>query len=388
MRFPSTASALLFIASYVNVREAYAEATAVATDADQAIDYTQIDLTELSNDELVAICTDRGFELVFELDDATEEPLEYSHEDYVDAARECLKLEMEMESFYDENPDMLKEMEQERERMLKEQEELEQKLKEAQGKLDTEKAKKTSGGNVFVKKAEQEKEEKTGEDETVAPPPETSKKENQKDELTSDDEVIDLDDDIMNKVIEESQKTKAEQSVDDMEEEPSEAKNAAPASISSSTATDDGLIIEFKEVYAEFCAKVKQDFETIANIVVPKPLRGPLKDGLNKGYTIAKDASSKILVKVKSHGLYEKVKEDAIRIFDIIIPQSARGPLREGLKTGVKMAKDGAIKGADMAKRYGSALLEKGMATYKKIQQEQEERKRREQQEAAEGTNS
>lgn len=388
MRFPSAASALLFIASYVNVRETYAEATAVATDADQAIDYTRIDLTKLSNDELVAICTDRGFELVFELDDATEEPLEYSHEDYVDAARECLKLEMEMEAFYGENPDMLKEMEQERERMLKEQEELEQKLKEAQGKLDTEKAKKTSGGNAFVKKAEQEKEEKTGEDETVAPPPETSKKENQKDELTSDDEVIDLDDDIMNEVIEESQKEKAEQSVDDTEEEPSEAQNDAPASISSATATDNGLIIEFKEVYAEFCAKVKQDFETIANIVVPKPLRGPLKDGLNKAYTIAKDASSKILVKVKASGLYEKVKEDAIRIFDIIVPQSARGPLREGLKTGVKMAKDGAIKGADMAKRYGSALLEKGMATYKKIQQEQEERKRREQQEAAGGNTS
>ena len=389
MRFPSAASALLFIASYVNVREAYAEATTtVATDADQAIDYTQIDLTELSNDELVAICTDRGFELVFELDDATEEPLEYSHEDYVGAARECLKLEMEMEKFYDENPDMLKEMEQERERMLREQEELEQKLKEAQGKLNTEKAKKTPDGNAFVKKAEQGGEEKTDEDETEAPPPETSKKDNQKGELTSDDEVIDLDNDIMNEVIEESQKEKAEQSVDDREEEPSEAQTDAPTSISSATATDDGLIIEFKEVYAEFCAKVKQDFETIANIVVPKPLRGPLKEGLNKGYTIAKDASSKILVKVTSSGLYEKVKGDAIRIFDIIVPQSAREPLREGIKTGVKMAKDGAIKGADMAKRYGSALLEKGMATYKKIQQEQEERKRREQQEAAEGTTS
>ena len=387
MRFPSAGSALLLIASYINVRETYAEAAAVATDADQAIDYTQIDLTELSNDELVAICTDRGFELVFELDDATEEPLEYSHEDYVDAARECLKLEAEMEFFYDENPDMLKEMEEERERMMKEQEELERKLKEAQEKLDTEKAKRTLDGNAFVKKAEQEEEEKTDEDETDAPPrPDTSKKINQKVEMSSDDEIIDLDDDIMNEVIEESQKEKAEQSVDDMKEDPSEAQNDTPTSISS--ATDDGLIIEFKEVYAEFCAKVKQDFETIANIVVPKPLRGPLKDGLNKGYTIAKDVSIEIFVKVKSSGLYTKVKEDAIRIFDILVPQSARGPLREGVKTSVKMAKDGAIKGADLAKRYGSALLEKGMTTYKKIQQEQEERKRREQQEAAEGATS
>uniref|UniRef100_A0A7S0FH67 Uncharacterized protein n=1 Tax=Minutocellus polymorphus TaxID=265543 RepID=A0A7S0FH67_9STRA len=121
----------------------------------------------------------------------------------------------------------------------------------------------------------------------------------------------------------------------------------------------------------------------IVNIAVPKPLRGPLKEGLQKGYTIAKDASSKILVKVKSSGLYEKVTQDVIRIVDIVVPQAAREPLRKGLKTGVKIAKDGAIKGADIAKRYGSALLEKGMATYKRIQQEQEERRERDQKEAA-----
>jgi len=409
MRFPSAASAVLFVASSVAVGGAYAEATTVATDADQAVDYTQIDLSELTNDELVAICTDRGFELVFELDDASEEPLEYTHEDYIDAARECLKLEAEMDAFYEENPEMVREMKEERERMLKEQEELEQKLREAQDKLEKEKAKKKSDGiadgGAFVKKGAQEEEILVGGDDTDAPPlpgtsernmsSEKSSKENRKDELSSEDEIIDLDDDTMNEVIAESRNTKANQSSDGTEEEPrvasgvassdvtneSSAIDAAPTSIAS--ATDDGLIIEFKEVYAEFCEKVKQDFERIANIVVPKPLRGPLKEGLSKGYTIAKDASVKVLAQVKSSGLYEKAKEDAIRIVDIIVPQSARGPLRMGLKTGIDMVKDGAIKGAEMAKRYGSALLEKGMATYKKIQQEQEERKQRERQQAA-----
>mmetsp|Transcript_18069 Transcript_18069/g.51736 ORF Transcript_18069/g.51736 Transcript_18069/m.51736 type:complete len:405 (-) Transcript_18069:270-1484(-) len=396
MRFPSAASTLLFVASCLLARAVYAEA-AVAADAEgQAVDYTQIDLTTLTNDELVAICTDRGFELVFDLDDATEEPLVYAHEDYVDAARECLKLEAEMDAFYEENPDMLGEMEEERVRMMKEQEELEQKLKEAQDKLDKEKARQSSDSSAFVKKTKQE--EATGGDETddndnVSN--EESKKDNRKDdELTADDEVIDLDD-IMNEVIEESQKTKADHPNDGTEAEPKEATsaatnessetNSAPSSIAStgSSEADDGLIIEFKEVYAEFCEKLKQDFEMIVNIAVPKPLRGPLKEGLQKGYTIAKDASSKILVKVKSSGLYEKVTQDVIRIVDIVVPQAAREPLRKGLKTGVKIARDGAIKGADIAKRYGSALLEKGMATYKRIQQEQEERRERDQKEAA-----
>ena len=388
MRFPSSASALLFVASLLRAREAYAE-TAVAVDAD-AVDYSQVDLNTLTNDELVAICTDRGFELVFEQDDATEEPLEYTHEDYVDAARECLKLEAEMEAFYEGNPEMLREMEEERERMIKEQEELEQKLKEAQDKLDERKAKKAPDGGAFVKKAKGG--EEAGDDEIDATidnnhvTNEESQKENQKDELPADDEVIDLDD-IMNEVIEESQQTKDEHSNDGTKAEPKGASSAEVDSAPSSTAStsDDGLIIEFKEVYAEFCEKVRRDFATIANIVVPKPLRGPLKEGLERGFSIAKDASSDIIGRVKSSGLYDKVKQDVIRIVDIVVPQAAREPLRKGLKTGIKIAKDGAIKGADMAKRYGSALLEKGMATYKKIQQEQEERREREQKEAAEG---
>ena len=466
MRFPSSASALLFVAAFLRTREAYAE-TAVAVDA-EAVDYTQVDLNTLTNDELAAICTDRGFELVFELDDATEESLEYTHEDYVDAARECLKLEAEMEAFYEENPEMLREMEEERERMMKEQEELEQKLKEAQDKLDKRKAKKAPEGGAFVKKAkegeeagdddaareclkleaemeafyeenpemlremEEERErmmkeqeeleqklkeaqdkldkrkakkapeggafvkkakegEEAGDDEIDATidnnqvTNEESQKDNQKDELPADDEVIDLDN-IMNEVIE-SQQTKDEHSNDGTKAEPKDTSSAEVDSAPSITAStsDDGLIIEFKEVYAEFCEKVRQDFATIANIVVPKPLRGPLKEGLRKGFSIAKDASSDILGRVKSSGLYDKVKQDLIRIVDIVVPQAAREPLRKGLKTGVKIAKDGAIKGADMAKRYGAALLEKGMASYKKIQQEQEERREREQKEAAEG---
>lgn len=56
----------------------------------------RINLLEMSNEELEAICTSRGFELVRDIDENTGEAISYSHEEYVDAAKECLNLEEEM----------------------------------------------------------------------------------------------------------------------------------------------------------------------------------------------------------------------------------------------------------------------------------------------------
>jgi hypothetical protein len=54
------------------------------------------DLHELSDGDLENICTSRGFQLVREVDDATGELYVYSHEDFIDAARQCLQMEDEM----------------------------------------------------------------------------------------------------------------------------------------------------------------------------------------------------------------------------------------------------------------------------------------------------
>ena len=56
----------------------------------------EIDLDSMTNEELEEICTSRGFEVVKEKDGDTGEMKTYSHEDYINAARQCLEIESEM----------------------------------------------------------------------------------------------------------------------------------------------------------------------------------------------------------------------------------------------------------------------------------------------------
>lgn len=51
-------------------------------------------LQQMTKDELERICTERGFELITdELDDDTGQPIVSTHQDYVDAAWQCLQME-------------------------------------------------------------------------------------------------------------------------------------------------------------------------------------------------------------------------------------------------------------------------------------------------------
>ncbi len=58
-------------------------------------DEDEVDLDSLTDAELEAICTDRGFELLREKG-ADGAEVVYTHEDYVDAAMQCLAIEAEM----------------------------------------------------------------------------------------------------------------------------------------------------------------------------------------------------------------------------------------------------------------------------------------------------
>jgi hypothetical protein len=49
-----------------------------------------IDLIDMSDEDLEEICTSRGFELV------REDEQVYTHQDYVDAASECLQIETDL----------------------------------------------------------------------------------------------------------------------------------------------------------------------------------------------------------------------------------------------------------------------------------------------------
>ena len=50
----------------------------------------------MTKEELEEICTSRGFELVKEQDKESGEMATYSHDDYVNAAKQCLEIEGEM----------------------------------------------------------------------------------------------------------------------------------------------------------------------------------------------------------------------------------------------------------------------------------------------------
>ncbi len=60
-------------------------------------EYTEADLQAMSEEQLENICIQRGFELVKdEVDPATGEPYQLTHQDYVEAAMRCLAIEEEM----------------------------------------------------------------------------------------------------------------------------------------------------------------------------------------------------------------------------------------------------------------------------------------------------
>jgi len=69
------------------VRSLAAEAAAGSVAGDE----TEIDLYSLSDAELEEICTVRGFELMNDEDNTV-----FTHDDYVEAARQCLAIEQDM----------------------------------------------------------------------------------------------------------------------------------------------------------------------------------------------------------------------------------------------------------------------------------------------------
>jgi hypothetical protein len=87
-----------------------------------------IDLESLSIEELEDLCISRGFELVKEIDPDTGSPKEFSKDEYVEAARQCLEIEAEMEELLQKHPELLEEIQAETEKMKLEQDKLEKEL--------------------------------------------------------------------------------------------------------------------------------------------------------------------------------------------------------------------------------------------------------------------
>eukprot|EP00546_Thalassionema_frauenfeldii_P015468 CAMPEP_0178928676 /NCGR_PEP_ID=MMETSP0786-20121207/20062_1 /TAXON_ID=186022 /ORGANISM="Thalassionema frauenfeldii, Strain CCMP 1798" /LENGTH=379 /DNA_ID=CAMNT_0020604619 /DNA_START=217 /DNA_END=1356 /DNA_ORIENTATION=+ len=130
------------------------------------------DLEALSDGELEAICTNLGFQVIRE-DPETGAAIEQTHEHYVEAARQCLEIQKEMEQILEQHPELRKEYEEamesliaeqslEHERLLKQKEELESQLETQKGgeeDTDTVKENGTIKEDILASSSEKEEEE-------------------------------------------------------------------------------------------------------------------------------------------------------------------------------------------------------------------------------------
>eukprot|EP00978_Attheya_sp_CCMP212_P043563 scaffold286601_cov59-Attheya_sp.AAC.3 len=131
------------------------------------------DLHELSDGDLENICTSRGFQLVREVDDATGELYVYSHEDFIDAARQCLQMEDEMEQLLREHPELIDEVKAEAQRMEAENERLKDEVAKAQElEKNNSENEKEDGDQVEEKEVTDEVDQNTMEASAEATPPE------------------------------------------------------------------------------------------------------------------------------------------------------------------------------------------------------------------------
>ena len=85
--------------------------------------HVQSNLQSLSDEELIAICTERGYEITIENSSSNKNnndaaaPVVLTHDDYVQAATQCLSLDKVVDQMIAENPDIAADMDHEVERI-------------------------------------------------------------------------------------------------------------------------------------------------------------------------------------------------------------------------------------------------------------------------------
>ena len=95
MRFSSAPKQWLLLVAII-LLSCFATVVVVGQEQQQ-LQYTEADLRGMTEQELENICIQRGFELLKdEVDPATGEVYQLSHDDFVQAALKCLAIEQEM----------------------------------------------------------------------------------------------------------------------------------------------------------------------------------------------------------------------------------------------------------------------------------------------------
>jgi len=281
---------LLIILISIVIFSSYAQDDSIIKEKDD------IDLQSLTNEQLEEICTSRGFELVDEVDEQTGQPKEYSHDDYVNAAKQCLQIEGEMEDILRENPELVDDLEAETQNMLEEKDRLEKELVEAQSKLRKEERK--GDNNAFVNRPPSDKAENntnTREDNEK-----NSHSESTIMEDMTDDEVINLDE------IEE------EKQINDIPSQATDTQSVTTKNQESSVGKDSDNVTKepvytVEEVFREFKEQFMKDFVRVRDKIQP------FMDALRPVLRISKNAANTIfdLLKRNILAMLEAAKDKA-----------------------------------------------------------------------------
>jgi len=242
---------------------------------------TDVDeLQTLTDIELEQLCTSRGFELVKETDKETGQKKEYSHNDYVEAAKQCLDMEAEMEQILSENPQMLDDIEAEAKKMREEKVRLERELAEAKSKLLKDEENNDTD-SAFINKSAHERMINSETDDNI------SQNKCERVANDGDNEIIDLD---MN-AHKEAQMMNIPLSDNDTtyranQEKPLGKDKSFVEYSAEHKATDS---INLGEIIQDFRNQIREDMHRVGNMILPEHLRGPLMEALKPVIRISKD---------------------------------------------------------------------------------------------------
>lgn len=241
---------LLFVVNNSSCMEDSEQDNSMNSNTDNLEQY--LDLEKLSNSELETICTTRGFEVIKETTENGTE-VEYTRDDYLEAASQCLAIEAEMEKVLQENPNILDDLKEESQNLTKEKEKLEAELSEQKSKLSNEEE-----ILAFIPK-----EEEKNSNETVS--------------ISEEEEIIDLD-------VEESKQVEKETIESSTTNSPSERNDeqeetSIPKNITDHTVKQEKDISNFttKDIFMEIKKQIQRDITNVINIILPKSIRDPIQ---------------------------------------------------------------------------------------------------------------
>ena len=212
-------------------------------------------LDDMTDIELEKICTSRGFELVREYNATTGEPLEYTHQDYVDAASECLQIEADLEEILTSHPEILEDVKRESERMMQERDRLQEQLNQIQSEESAKDEQSESASPWGLRKKGSE--------------------------------------DLEGGALEPDQSNIKEHSSTDTATETFQSEKVAKPT---------EPIFDFKEITLEVIDQIKHDITKLINIIVPKTLRDQIAPSLKTFRLIVKDSVLSICDIVKRYG--------------------------------------------------------------------------------------